>query len=481
MLARVRIWCLAAAVLATTACHSSSPSAPSSACTLSPPAAPDWRLHTDGTLLEDSLNRVVFLRGVDGGGRSKWSPYMPFEYASESDFPAALASYVDRAATWGIDSMRVPWTWAALEPTKGTYDMGWLSRYEQLVDALWAKGIYSVVDFHQDVYSECLCGDGFPCWTIANPMPPMHDCPMWSLEYLENTGVEHAFDAFWAPGAVQTEYLAAWDQMIKVFADKPGVVGFEPINEPASGSASAGTFEETTLTDFYSMMIAHMSGLAPKVLVFVDTTGFNGTFVETNLNRPTGNFVFAPHFYPALNASIEYVPTGLQVWSNLGAKWNVPTWVGEFGTGHGKADALAYMTAHFAAFDALGLGGAEWEYSVETTLWNGETNSLVAADGGEYPVAKAVIRPYARAVAGRSISQSYDPASGAFTLTYTPATGITEVAAPARAYPSGMSVTVSAGCYDATSVPGKVLVDAQGATGPLTVTLTSPVALSDGG
>jgi hypothetical protein len=131
------------------------------------------------------------------------------------------------------------------------------------------------------------------------------------------------------------------------------------------------------------------------------------------------------------------------------------------------------MTAHFAALDALGLGGAEWEYSVESTEWNSESASIVAADGTEYPVAQAVIRPYARAVAGKAVSQSYAPDTGAFTLTWTPASGVTEVAVPVRAYPSGTAVTLSQGCYDATSVPGKILVDADGLSAPVTLTVTS--------
>lgn len=133
MLAAVRPclrWLLAAFTpLAFPACDSAGTVLPPT-CTLAAPTLPDWRLHTDGTVLRDALGRVVLLRGVDAGGRSKLAPYMPFEYASEADFPAALASYMDRAASWGIDSMRVPWTWAALEPTKGTTDHDWMSRYK---------------------------------------------------------------------------------------------------------------------------------------------------------------------------------------------------------------------------------------------------------------------------------------------------------------------------------------------------------------
>lgn len=472
----MRIWLFAAfTALAFSACDSSGTTLPH-ACTLTPPAQSDWRLHTDGTALKDSLGRVVFLRGVAAGGRSKFAPYMPFEYATEADFPAALASYMNRAASWGIDSMRVPFTWAALEPTPGQFDPDWMGRYKELLDAAWARGIYTVIDFHQDVYSECFCGDGFPCWTITDPMPPAHDCPDW-FSFYGDSDVEHAFDVFWTSSStVRQQYLAAWDTMITAFANEPGVVGLEPINEPASGSANPVTFEASTLTDFFSTMIAYMNDRAPSTLVFVDATGADGTFVETNMTRPKGNFVFAPHFYPAIVPEPENVQPSMQKWATLAASWNVPLWIGEFGLSHDNPVALPYMTAHFAALDALGINGTEWEYSVETQEWNSETDSLVTGDGTEYPVARAVLRPFARAVAGSAVSQSYSPDTSTFTMTWTPTSGVTEVSVPARAYPSGTTVSLSQGCYDAASVPGRILVDAEGSTTPVTLTVTSAAA-----
>ena len=73
-------------------------------------------------------------------------------------------------------------------------------------------------------------------------------------------------------------------------------------------------------------------------------------------------------------------------------------------------------------------------------------------------------RPYPRAVAGDAVTFSYDASSRAATLQYTPAPGISEVAVPVRAYPSGYSVQATGGCVD-TSQPGRLLVQASpGAT-----------------
>jgi endoglycosylceramidase len=469
----------AAAALSSGACGSSSgpasaspsgpaPPPPFRACTIAPPATTDWRLSTSGTSFRDWSGRQVFLRGVAAGGRSKFTPYVPFDFAA-GQYAKALAAYMDRAASWGINVLRVPFTWAALEPTMGQDDAAWLSLFDQLLDAAWARGMYTILDFHQDVYSEVYCGDGFPGWTVSNPPAPHHDCPMWSNEYSTDADVRSAFDSFWAAGSpVQAEYLAAWDVMIARYKDKPGVLGFEPINEPGWGTAVPDTFSATTLTSFYAMIVSHMRSAAPQSLVFIDTNGEDGLALATRVERPPGDgVVFAPHFYP-VNHDPSAVSGELKAWADTGASWKVPVFVGEFGLNDTSSTALPFIRAIFAGFDAQGLNGSEWEYSVSTDVWNSERFGLVAADGSENPVAKAIQRPFARAVAGTSVKQAWNAASSTFTLSYQASggAGVTEVSLPSGAYPSGYDLTLAGACADTTSSPGRLLLreDVDGGT-----------------
>jgi endoglycosylceramidase len=452
-----------------------SPDASAPTCTLSAPAPPSSRLVASGTKLVDGLGRTIFLRGVDGGGRSKFAPYVPFDYAP-GQYASALETYMSRAESWGIDAMRVPFTWAALEPTEGTYDEAWLSMYAELVASAWTHGIYSVVDFHQDVYSEVYCGDGFPAWTVTDPPAPAHDCPQWEFEYFNDTDVQDAFDAFWGDTTgLYPKYLAAWDTMIARFKDTPGVLGFEIINEPMGGSVDVSTFEATTLSPFYAKVAAHMRAEAPEDLFFVDGTAIDGVDLTTAITNPgVAGVVFAPHYYPILPPTPSELSTGLATWGKVGASWNVPVFLGEFGTGNTNPKGEAYIASVFGEVDALGFSGAtEWEYSVSKELWNSEGNTVVAADGKEYPVVQALIRPYARAVAGDAVKQSWDASKKTFSLSYAPASGttdVTEVRLPARAYPSGYRVALAGGCYDESSVKGELLVRAN--AGAKTVTLT---------
>jgi endoglycosylceramidase len=439
------------------------------ACTLSAPSPPDWHLVTDGPLLKDGLGRIVFLRGVDAGGRSKFAPYVPFDYP-DAGYASSLDAYMAHAEAWGIDAMRVPFTWAALEPTRTnppSYNTAWLAQYSALLTSAWQHGIYTIVDFHQDVYSEVFCGDGFPAWTLpdggVDAGPPAHDCPQWQAEYFTDSSVRVAFDAFWpTASAARAAYVQAWDEMISEVGATPGVIGFEPINEPAAGTATLATFEQTTLTSFYTAIATEMNEKAPTALVFFDGTELDGVTVSTSIEKPEGNnLVFAPHFYPLGVPSPDKVQSLLSTWSAYTTTWGVPVWVGEFGASNASTGTLAYMQSIFQAFDALPLvGGTEWEYSESIDLWNSETDTVATPDGGEYPVAQALIRPFARAVAGTAISQSYDVGTLVYTLAYTATDGITEIRSPARAYPAGESVTVQGGCYDASSTPGEVLVKA---------------------
>src|SRR5208282_3660777 len=132
--------------------------------------------------------------------------------------------------------------------------------------------------------------------------------------------------------------------------------------------------------------------------------------VSTMLSKPTAGsgIVFAPHYYPIGGGELAD-QSGIATWQGIGQTWNVPVFVGEFGAPNLGTTNLSYIQAIFDELDTLSLSGSEWEYSVAAEEWNSESDSIVEADGGELPIAQAVQRPYARAVAGSAITQAFDP------------------------------------------------------------------------
>ena len=234
------------------------------------------------------------------------------------------------------------------------------------------------------------------------------------------------------------------------------------------------TFSATTLTAFYSMMVPHMNAEAPSALIFLDPPGEDGTNVSTMLGKPTAGtgIVFAPHYYPIGGGELA-TQSGIATWQGIGQAWNVPVFLGEFGAPNGGTANLSYIQSIFDELDTLSLSGSEWEYSVSAEEWNSESDSLVEADGGEFPIAQAVQRPYARAVAGSAITEAFDPTMNIFTLSFTPSSGLTEVsevALPASTYPTGYTLSLTGACSDGVSVPGRILL--QPTAGATTVSLT---------
>ncbi|MBW2526675.1 MAG: cellulase family glycosylhydrolase [Deltaproteobacteria bacterium] len=421
-------------------------------------AAPEpGALASEGSALVDQHGRVVTLRGVNAGGRSKFAPYSPFDYESGA-FGAALAEYLDRAERWGFDVLRVPFSWEAVEPQQDSWDEEFLDRYDQLLDAAWDRGMWTIVDFHQDIYAEAFCGDGFPAWTLTDPPAPHHDCPDWFLAYSTNDDVKAAFDAFWSDASgARTEFAEMWEMMATRHADRAGVIGYEIINEPSSGSASSFDWEQDVLSPFYTEYIERIQGHDADALVFFDASGIQAVFPGTDMPRPEGsNIVFAPHFYDQgalFGGDVnENVRDPLAVWRDQGVDWDVPVLIGEFGVTAEHHQVREHALRMYEALDELGLHATWWEYSEAVELWNEEDLSLVGPAGDERAdMLAAVVRPYPRALAGRVANSRFDGDRGHYELTYDAASaadGVSEIVLPTGLYEAEPRIGAQGACVD---------------------------------
>ncbi len=444
------------------------------------PTLASLKLSASGTELTDELGRLVLLRGANTGGRAKFPPFHPFPFAESGlpeqsmapGFDQAVSDYFARMASWGLNVARMPFTWEALEPQRDAFDEGFLDRYVAQIDAAAAHGIRVIVDFHQDVYARPFCGDGFPVWTIAEPVPETpEDCSSWFMGYLFDDGQKAAFDRFWADeDNLRGEFKDMWEHMATRTWARPNVIGFEIINEPGSGSADDTVWGPQVLTPFYTELGAHIRSHAPDALVFFDSTGLDAVTQETAVELPDGEgWVFAPHFYDptvfmgAAAGGDFNVLESLGRWAAKRDAWGVPLIVGEFGIEAVDPGAVAYIRDNFDAMDVYQLHGTVWEYSSTVDDWNDEGMSVVAADGTDTPVIDAVTRAYPAAVAGALEAWTWDAATLAGELRFTAtAGGVTELVAPARLYPDGVQVTLSGveGCWSLDVATGRVIVHA---------------------
>lgn len=402
--------------------------------------------------LRDEHGRDILLRGVNTGGRSKYAPFVPFPIDPEVDltgFTAAADEFYARLPAWGVDVVRMPFSWEALEPTEGTYDERYLDRYEAMIDVAWSHGIAVIVDFHQDIYASPFCGDGFPPWTLpGDPGPPRHDCDNWGYKYLTDPDVRGAFDRFWADeNGIQAKFFAMWDAMIDRVGDHPGVLGLEILNEPGWGTApDIGEWKQTTLLPFWNAAIARMRDRAgDDLLILFDDTGIDALSFEPVVHlRPEGdNLMHAPHMYDGglINgmawAGSEPMPILAEI-AAFSADNGLAVLLGEFGYGgESPSGGPEWLTRTYDSLDALRLNSTQWELSQNAEPWNFEDLSMITADGEERPVVDVFVRPRLRALAGADATFTWQ--DGRLTARWTGDGGISEVVIPARLFPDGPS------------------------------------------
>ena len=128
---------------------------------------------------------------------------------------------------------------------------------KNLVDSLGAAGIYTIVDFHQDVLSRTLCGEGAPDWAMSygRPVKPFpepiaapyatdsHGYPAletclnksFALYYTTNAAGAAFQGLYDNVNGMQDHFAEYWTTLAKLFADNEYVLGYELINEPWLG------------------------------------------------------------------------------------------------------------------------------------------------------------------------------------------------------------------------------------------------------
>jgi endoglycosylceramidase len=404
-------------------------------------------LHVQGRHFVGPDGRVVLLRGVNLGGDGKLPPFPTLED------PAVL----DRLAALGFNAIRLPFTWEAYEPEPGCYDEGYLARQVDVAAAAWARGLYVIVDIHQDGFARTVsrgCGDGFPLWAVsprAPTYPPDHGRSHkdWALLVLTDTGTHRSFADFYADlRGVRTHYLIMLGRVAGAFAAVPGVVGYDPLNEPLGD-------ERREIAPLYRDAAAALRARHPSAILFLQGRGTTAVGLHSRLPHPgLDNIAFAPHYYKPMAIVREHgggrtdvIDRAFRLMEAKAAEWGVPLLVGEFGISGGARRAGEYVDYLYDRLDGV-LGSAlQWTVAPRWTPqtgdgWNGEDFSLFDGTGRPRPNYRP--RPYPRRVAGVPLCfhfQAAAPPRGCprleFAWAHQPGLGPTEIVVPAGLFPRG--------------------------------------------
>lgn len=373
--------------------------------------------------LRDPRGRAVLLRGLNTGGRSKWSPFLPFEIdedASLEQVRARAEVYFERIGAWGLNFARLQMSWEAVEPTQGRYDKRYLARLGALLDAAASHHIYVILDFHQDLFAAPLMGDGFPRWALPDGIDrsarPEHRA--WFLAYLLDARVKRAFGRLWRDeGGLKQALMQMWVTVLEALGHHRALLGIELINEPGLGDDDQGieAFKAQTLLPFYEALIKRLHARWPRLLISYGMPGVELFGISARTPRPAGYpLALAPHLYdPSLlltrSGGMSMPPE--RAISMMG-KWQresgTPVILGEFGVTAGAREGLVWLERVMRALDTHRIHAAMWECSESATLWNGEDLNVLDASLKPRPALKALIRPWLRATSGLVADFAWD-------------------------------------------------------------------------
>lgn len=379
------------------------------------PAHAVGELRVVGDHFVDESGAVVVLRGVNVAGDSKVPPFRP----------ALDTTIFDPLPGFGFNTVRLLFTWEAFEPERGAYDASYLDYYVKAVRAAVARGLYVVVDFHQDAYSRYAlggCGEGAPHWAldpaIAKAEPDNGPkCKTWGVSLVTDEENHALFTSFYADvNGVRTAYLAMVTEVAKALATEPGVIGYDLMNEPWSDA------EGTELAAFHADGFAAIRSASPKAIAFLSPRAYTSSGAQTELPKPAlTNAAYAPHFYDA-TVIVLHSWSGIEPeepfarMTGKAAEWDVPLFLGEFGAPPNAHRGLDYVDMLYRRLDEGFHSGAQWVYTPGWTEekkdgWNVEDLSIV--DGSRKLRDNFRVRPHPRRIAGEP---------SAFVVTHEPPT-----------------------------------------------------------
>jgi uncharacterized membrane protein HdeD (DUF308 family) len=259
-----------------------------------------------GFWFSDEQGRYLLFRGVNFASRSKLPPYLPIAPLETTDISqldlskeiASVKRELDLLKDLGFNIVRLLVSWKAIEPRPNP-DLDellpegrkYLTFMKQIIDELYARNLYVVLDFHQDLAHEVYGGDGFPDWALAidkehgRPEPSNLKDKKWQIKYAVNKSLKHTLRSFWRNDLTNTESgLESFPvrthlektigQAAKFFhADglgHPAILGIEPFNEPHPVGLPKEQFEEEMLADYYRNVNSELMGFGPDVFIFME-------------------------------------------------------------------------------------------------------------------------------------------------------------------------------------------------------------------
>ena len=282
----------------------------------------------------------------------------------------------NRIAAQGFDVVRLLVSWSRLEPRRGVFDRAYLARVRAAVAAAKARGVYTVIDMHQDAWGKYIATprdvtcpegtqpakgwDGAPRW--ATLTAGFDTCTPGGRE--ASPAAQEAWRAFYANDrGIRDELVRAWGTIARAFRTEPAVAGYDLLNEPNHGTDDAW---RTGLATYYGEAIAAIRGAERRpgsidhaILIEPTIYGQDPFPIRLAGGSFDDNLIFAPHNY---GDSITSIPVeGLfDYFRSISTKADTPLWIGEYGWFDESAKNTAALGRYAAKEDAIVAAGSAW-------------------------------------------------------------------------------------------------------------------------
>ncbi len=335
-------------------------------------------LHVEEQRIVDDRGREVLLRGANVNALGEYAQADP---QVEPTAPVTDDDW-DAMAANGFSVVRLIMSWSLLEPSRGEIDDGYLDEIEAAVAAANERGIYVVLDMHQDAWgmssatpegttcpagTEAVIGwDGAPEWATITDGATTCRAPGSQRE--SAPAVQRAFANFYADtDGIAGRLTAVWAAVAERFSGDPGVAGYDLLNEPNGvdpGEANQLAYSRWLQTTIQAIRGVESAGGAPPAPVFVEPLQlyplpFNALLPEY---FDDDQLVFAPHNYAESIHSVLTLEQTFDVYEAGADEIDAALWIGEYGFWGTEPDTLAVATRYAAEEDRRLLGGAWWQW-----------------------------------------------------------------------------------------------------------------------
>lgn len=336
------------------------------------------------------------------------------------------------AASRGMDHVRLGWYWQHLEPEQDRFDESFVEQLITVLDRAEREGLLVILDMHQDVYGDAFGSQGIPAWATRTEGLPFERQESWLLDYLQ-PAVQAAFDHLYDDADLRQEQIDAWLHVVEAVKDHPALLGYDLLNEPFGRMrpgedlfTAAERVEREQLTPMYQRLTDAISAVDPDHWVFFEPPNLASLGVSTSLGAVHGPKVaFYPHMYDAAIETATYAPDGtIQLDPAFFDSWSraittyvdrnpMPLLVGEWGIAHPEIPGMdVFVERALETLDDVSSGWSMFQ------MCRGGGYCPFDAEGIPRPGIAQIFQPFAKAIAGRPTSSTWDAETRSLTVRF---------------------------------------------------------------